>query len=67
MSDRDSINASTNIGSAPSVTANRISYILNFKGPNMAVDTAGSFALVAVYLAIESIWNEETFKIWQAK
>jgi acyl transferase domain-containing protein len=59
-SDRDSINAYTNLGSAHSVTANRISYILNFKGPSLAVDTACSSALVAVHLACQSIWNEES-------
>jgi len=60
VSDRDSINAYTNIGGAHSVTANRISYILNLIGPSMAVDTACSSALVAVHLAIQSIWNGES-------
>jgi len=59
-SDRDSINAYTNLGGAHSVTANRISYILNFKGPSLAVDTACSSALVAVHLACQSIWNGES-------
>jgi len=60
VSDRDSINAYTNLGGAHSVTANRISYILNFKGPSLAVDTACSSALVAVHLACQSIWNGES-------
>jgi acyl transferase domain-containing protein len=59
-SDRDSINAYTNLGGVHCVTANRISYILNFKGPSMAVDTACSSALVAVHLACQSIWNGES-------
>src|SRR4028118_236097 len=59
-SDRDSINAYTNLGGVHCVTANRISYILNFKGPNLAVDTACSSALVAVHLACQSIWNGES-------
>ncbi|MGB7711449.1 MAG: SDR family NAD(P)-dependent oxidoreductase [Microcoleus sp.] len=60
VSDRDSINAYTNLGGVHCVTANRISYILNFKGPSMAVDTACSSALVAVHLACQSIWNGES-------
>ncbi|WP_440217107.1 SDR family NAD(P)-dependent oxidoreductase [Chromobacterium piscinae] len=35
--------------------ANRISYLFNFNGPSMAVDTACSSALTAIHLAIESI------------
>jgi len=60
VSDRDSINAYTNLGGVHCVTANRISYILNFKGPSFAVDTACSSALVAVHLACQSIWNGES-------
>jgi myxalamid-type polyketide synthase MxaB len=60
VSDRDSINAYTNLGGVHCVTANRISYILNFKGPSMAVDTACSSGLVAVHLACQSIWNGES-------
>jgi len=60
VSDRDSINAYTNLGGVHCVTANRISYILNLKGPSLAVDTACSSALVAVHLACQSIWNGES-------
>ena len=60
VSNRDSINAYTNLGGVHCVTANRISYILNLKGPSLAVDTACSSALVAVHLACQSIWNGES-------
>ncbi len=59
-SERDSINAYTNLGGVYCVTANRISYILNLKGPSMAIDTACSSGLVAVHLACQSIWNGES-------
>ncbi|MDF5718965.1 MAG: SDR family NAD(P)-dependent oxidoreductase [Rhizonema sp. PD37] len=60
LRDRDSINAYTNLGGVHCITANRISYILDLKGPSMAVDTACSSALVAVHLACQSIWNGES-------
>ncbi|MBX9255496.1 SDR family NAD(P)-dependent oxidoreductase [Desmonostoc muscorum CCALA 125] len=58
--DRDSINAYTSLGNVHCITANRISYILNLKGPSMTVDTACSSSLVAVHLACQSIWNGES-------
>ncbi|WP_414587921.1 SDR family NAD(P)-dependent oxidoreductase [Scytonema sp. PCC 10023] len=57
LSDRNSIDAYTNLGGVNCITANRISYVFNFTGPSMAVDTACSSALVAVHLACRSIWN----------
>lgn len=57
--ERDSIDAYTNLGSALSITANRVSYFFNLHGPSLAVDTACSSALVAVHLACQSMWNGE--------
>ncbi|HEX8647386.1 MAG TPA: type I polyketide synthase [Thermoleophilaceae bacterium] len=47
-------------GAAPSVAANRLSYLLDLHGPSMAVDTACSSSLTAVHLACRSIWSGET-------
>lgn len=47
--------AYTGTGTAHSVIANRLSYLMDFHGPSVAVDTACSSALVAVHLACQSL------------
>ncbi|HEY9739986.1 MAG TPA: polyketide synthase, partial [Coleofasciculaceae cyanobacterium] len=55
------INAHTAVGSiSMSIAANRISYVFDFHGPSITLDTACSSALVAVHLACQSIWNQES-------
>ena len=47
-------------GNALSIAANRISYLLDAKGPSMAVDTACSSSLVALDLARQSLQRGES-------
>ena len=46
-------------GSALSITANRISYLLDLRGPSQAIDTACSSALVALHTACRSLRHGE--------
>ncbi|MDJ0714931.1 MAG: hybrid fatty acyl-AMP ligase/type I polyketide synthase [Prochloraceae cyanobacterium] len=46
-------------GNAHSIAANRLSYILDLRGPSLSVDTACSSSLVAIHLACSSIKNGE--------
>ena len=46
-------------GNALSIAANRISYIFDFRGPSLAIDTACSSGLVCVHQAIESLRRGE--------
>jgi amino acid adenylation domain-containing protein len=42
-------------GGALSIAANRLSYVLDLRGPSLAVDTACSSSLVALHLAVRSL------------
>jgi acyl transferase domain-containing protein len=53
------IDAYVSTGNAYSIIANRLSYLLDFKGPSFVVDTACSSSLVAVHLACQSLRNQE--------
>ncbi|GAA2400466.1 hypothetical protein GCM10010404_67850 [Nonomuraea africana] len=53
--DPASVEAWTATGAAFSIAANRLSYLLDLRGPSMAVDTACSSSLVAVHLAAASL------------
>lgn len=52
--------AYTATGNAHSVIANRLSYLLDLRGPSLAVDTACSSSLVAVHNACVSLLSGES-------
>src|SRR5205823_1926974 len=49
----------TPTGNALSVTANRVSYVLDLHGPSVALDTACSYSLVATHLACQALRGGE--------
>lgn len=55
----DAFNPYTGTGNALSVVANRLSYLLNFKGPSISIDTACSSSLVATHLACQNLRQNE--------
>ncbi|MFZ5894797.1 MAG: SDR family NAD(P)-dependent oxidoreductase [Myxococcota bacterium] len=57
FAERDRLGAHSGTGTAMSITANRISYAFDLKGPSVAVDTACSSSLVAVDLACKALLN----------
>lgn len=58
--ERAEIDAHTASGSAMSIAANRISYLLDLRGPSLVVDTACSSALVALDLGCRSLHAGES-------
>ncbi|MBC8121208.1 MAG: SDR family NAD(P)-dependent oxidoreductase, partial [Gemmatimonadaceae bacterium] len=55
LQDPSSIDAYVGTGAAGSIAANRLSYLLDWRGPSLAVDTACSSSLVALHLACRSL------------
>jgi acyl transferase domain-containing protein/NADPH:quinone reductase-like Zn-dependent oxidoreductase/acyl carrier protein len=58
-SERDNIDAYSNIGLGFCIAANRISHQFDLHGPSFALDTACSSSLVAAHVACQAIWNGE--------
>ncbi|GIV97567.1 MAG: polyketide synthase [Herpetosiphonaceae bacterium] len=54
------VDAYTATGNAESIPANRLSYVLDLRGPSMTLDTACSGSLVAVHLACQSLHRGES-------
>jgi amino acid adenylation domain-containing protein/natural product biosynthesis luciferase-like monooxygenase protein len=59
MDQPERIDAYAGTGTALSIAANRLSYLLDLRGPSIAVDTACSSSLVAVHLACQSLRSGE--------
>ncbi|MEW1550081.1 type I polyketide synthase [Streptomyces tsukubensis] len=49
----------TVVGGTNCIIANRLSYVLDLRGPSLTVDTACSSSLVAVHLAAQSLRNRD--------
>ncbi len=56
----EAIDAYAGSGNTHGMTANRLSYQLDLRGPSMAIDTACSSSLVAIHLACQSLRSGET-------
>jgi acyl transferase domain-containing protein len=57
MTDFTRMDLHTMSGCTSSIVANRVSYMLDLRGPSLSIDTACSSALVAVWAACRSIWS----------
>ncbi|WP_447955834.1 type I polyketide synthase [Vreelandella sp. EE7] len=58
--DMAAIDASTATGNTSSIASNRLSYVFDFHGPSMSLDTACSSSMVAFHQACQSIRSGET-------
>ncbi|MEO1375162.1 MAG: amino acid adenylation domain-containing protein, partial [Cyanobacteria bacterium J06635_10] len=54
------LEAYSGAGTACSIASNRLSYLLNLRGPSIAIDTACSSSLVAVNLANQSLQSGDS-------
>ena len=59
FSDANHIDAYTGLGSAPSMSAGRLAYLLGVHGPTLQLDTACSSSLLAIHLAVMSLRASE--------
>ena len=55
----DELPSFVSTGTVHSILANRVSFLLNLRGPSMPIDTACSSALVALHYAVRDLQNGE--------
>ncbi|MGF1589149.1 MAG: beta-ketoacyl synthase N-terminal-like domain-containing protein [Pleurocapsa sp.] len=60
VADLTQISAYDGIGTTLSLASSRLSYLLDLKGPSLAIETACSSSLVAVHLACQSLRSRES-------
>ncbi|RJQ80838.1 acyltransferase domain-containing protein [Amycolatopsis panacis] len=60
LEDVVNMDAWSGIGAARCAVANRLSHVLDLRGPSLAVDTACSASLVALHLACQSLRSAES-------
>jgi phthiocerol/phenolphthiocerol synthesis type-I polyketide synthase D len=60
LADLSGVDAWTGTGAALSIAANRLSYVLDLRGPSLSVDTACSSSLTSVHLAVRSLRSGES-------
>lgn len=60
MTDVAGVDVWSGTGAAASITANRLSYLLDLRGPSLTLDTACSSSLVAVHQAVQSLRRGES-------
>ncbi|MEO0936209.1 MAG: polyketide synthase, partial [Cyanobacteria bacterium J06641_2] len=56
----NSVNAYDGTGNSIGITAARLSYLLNLRGPSLTIETACSSSLVALHLACQSLRAKES-------
>lgn len=54
------IGTHSGIGTTPCITANRLSYLLDLRGPSISIDAACASSLVTVHLACQSLRSGES-------
>ncbi|MEU0797514.1 beta-ketoacyl synthase N-terminal-like domain-containing protein, partial [Amycolatopsis sp. NPDC005961] len=60
MTDVGGVDVWSGTGAAASIAANRLSYLLDLRGPSLTLDTACSSSLVAVHQAVQSLRSGES-------